>query len=344
MASDPPRSILILKPSSFGDIIHTLPAVARLKASWPAARFHWLINPEWSPLLDGNPDLDGIVPFPRREFCGWQGPIKFLAWHRKQVRAVHPDLVLDFQGLLRTAIIGRLATPAHFFGMADAREGARWFYDRHAPMPQGVPHAVERYLALADFAVHQSDVSRSSPGEIQFPLPFGEPLAGSTAANLSPSFVLLHPFSRGEGKSLTTAQIQKLCARLMPRQVVIVGRRPDGVGTMPASSLDLLDRTMLSQLIWTISQAAFVISVDSGPAHLAAALGRPMVAIHTWSDPRRVGPYRSDAWVWKNGRLLQMRALPTMPPDFYRTEPHVLSASGIEAICALATSRADSCA
>ncbi len=102
--------------------------------------------------------------------------------------------------------------------------------------------------------------------------------------------------------------------------------------------LDLLNRTSISQLIWLIRYASFVVSVDSGPAHLAAALGRPMVAIHAWSDPRRVGPYREDAWVWKNGRLVQVRDLATMERSFFEPRPLDLSVGDVAAIAALATS------
>ena len=346
MDPEPPQTVFILKPSSFGDIIHTLPAVGRLKAAWPSSRMTWLANSEWTPLLEGNPHVDRIISFPRSEFRGGAGWLKFFCWQRQRLRGLRPDLVLDFQGLLRSAFIGRLSAPRVFYGMTDAREGARWFYDGAAAMPPGVPHAVERYLALANFALRKPllDGIQSPVSPRSFALPAGEPLAQSFIGDLTSGFILLHPFARGEGKSLTAAQVAEFCARLAPRQVVLVGRGPETAGPVPPGSLDLLDRTSLRQLIWIMRRAAFVISVDSGPSHLAAALGRPMVAIHTWSDPRRVGPYRSDAWVSKSGQLVQMRDLPTLGPAFFEMPPARLSGAQIEAICALATSPSSSCA
>jgi hypothetical protein len=77
----------------------------------------------------------------------------------------------------------------------------------------------------------------------------------------------------------------------------------------PPNCVDLINRTSLLQLIWLIRVAHFVISVDSGPMHVAAALTDRVVSIHTWTDPRRVGPYNPNAWVWKNGQLCRVNRL-----------------------------------
>ena len=112
----------------------------------------------------------------------------------------------------------------------------------------------------------------------------------------------------------------------------------------PKAAVDLLDRTSLLELIWVMRRASCVISVDSGPAHLAAALGRPMVAIHTWSDPRRVGPYRHDAWVWKNGQILTVGQLASQPEKFFGDPQAPLSSTDIVAIADLAISLSGSSA
>jgi ADP-heptose:LPS heptosyltransferase len=85
---------------------------------------------------------------------------------------------------------------------------------------------------------------------------------------------------------------------------VIVGKSSRKIA-VPENCVNLLNQTTLLQLIWLIRAARFVISVDSGPMHIAAATTSRLVSIHTWSDPRRVGPYNSEAWIWKNGQLLQ---------------------------------------
>ena len=287
--------ILIIKPSSLGDVVHALPAVALVKKHWPQARLRWLINPEWAPLLDGNPHVDEVVVFPRGQFRGVRGWMRIPGW-AKAFAAGKADLVLDFQGLLRSALIARLARGGDVVGLSDAREGARLFYDRVAEV-RGQLHAVDRYLALV------ASLGIDTSGPLEWPLPAGEPVASST----EPGFVLLHPFSRGSGKSLSTAEVAEFCRAIAPLRVVIVGRADANPAPEP-NATDLLNRTSLHQLIWLIRRAAFVVSVDSGPMHIAAALTPRLVAIHTWSDPGKVGPYRPEAWVWKDGALAQMRA------------------------------------
>ena len=310
-----------------------------VKSAWPTSRIFWLANPEWTPLLKGNPDLESVITFPRREFRGWQGPLNFYRWQRRFIWRSKPDLVLDYQGLLRSALVGKLAAPKAFYGLADAREGASWLYDQAVSIPANAVHAVERYLSLTQYAIQRcgSD-TLPLPRPLRFHIPVGEMLNADAAANLRHDYVLLHPFSRGAAKSLTVVQVEEFCRQLAPRQVVLVGRRPDTLGGLATIGVDLLGRTTLGQLITLVRGAAFIISVDSGPAHLAAALDRPLVAIHTWSDPRRVGPYREDAWIWKNGELLQMRDLPLKPPAFFRSLPSAPTAVQIEEICAIAIS------
>jgi heptosyltransferase-1 len=119
-----------------------------------------------------------------------------------------------------------------------------------------------------------------------------------------PPFLVLHPFARGGGKSLSNAVIESFCRALAPTRVVLVGKTSRGIKP-PDNCVNLANQTTLLQLIWLLRGAQFTISVDSGPMHIAAAISSRLVSIHTWSDPRRVGPYNADAWVWKNGQLLR---------------------------------------
>ena len=322
-----------------------MPAVSWIKRAWPESRVSWLVNTEWTPLLEGNPDVDEIIPFPRRSFRGVAGSLRFVRWCRETIVGRRPDVAVDYQGLLRSALIGRASRARVLFGMADAREGARGLYDRVAPTPAGVPHAVDRYLKLTATLLQEAGMEPSiNPrDEPRFPLPGGTP-PGASPEGLERDFVLLHPFARGVGKSLTASQITAFCQRLAPRQVVLVGKRGENGCDVPGTVVNLLDQTSLSELIWIIRRATCVVSVDSGPSHLAAALGKPLVAIHTWSDPRRVGPYRPDARVWKNGRLSSMSEISKEEEAFFRQPPTTFSMADIDAICALVTSLSGSCA
>ncbi len=294
-----PETILVLKPSSLGDIVHTLPAVALVKRRWPRAHLRWLVNPEWAPLLDGHPHVDEVVHFPRGQFRGPAGWARVPGWAKK-IAARKADLVLDFQGLLRSALIGRLCRAAggRVIGLADAREGARHFYDETVDV-SGQAHAVDRYLAL----VAALGIDIAVPRE--WPLPAGTPPAGFDA---TAPFLLLHPFSRGAGKSLTAGEVGEFTHRVAPHRVVLAGRSDVAVPES-ANVANLLNRTTLPELIWLLRRAAFTVSVDSGPMHIAAAVTARLLSIHTWSEPRLVGPYRPEAWVWKDRALFQMRDL-----------------------------------
>ena len=290
-----PREILVIKPSSLGDVVHTLPAVARLKRHWPQSRIRWLINPEWAPLLDGNPHVDEILVFPRRQFRGVGGALRIVPWARAFQERVHPDLVLDFQGLLRSALLAKLCRGATRVGLSDAREGARYFYDQIATVDTAA-HAVDRYLRL----IASLGVNIDPP--LEWPLPPGTP--PPLFAVKSP-FVLLHPFARGKDKSLEDTAVAELCRSLAPIPVVSAGRRAiSSNDSITLSNVtNMINQTTLAELIWLIRNAAFVVSVDSGPMHIAAAITPQLLSIHTWSDPTRVGPYRPDAWVWQHGAL-----------------------------------------
>jgi heptosyltransferase-1 len=292
--SEAPGSILIVKPSSLGDVVHTLPAVAALKRHWPTAAIRWLVNPEWAPLLQGNPALSETVLFPRQSFRGPAGPWRLWQWARAFGGRGGADLVLDFQCLLRSALVGRFCRRSHFYGLSDAREGARFFYDGAVPVERGM-HAVDRYLELVGAVGVPVDVA------LEWSLPEGALPAGFGAGE---PFVAIHPFSRGKGKSLSLVELRELCEALSPRRVVLVGRSEETPAPLPHVE-NWLNRTDLLELTAVLRAALWTLSVDSGPMHMASALSPRVVSIHTWSDPNRVGPYPPEAWVWQAGSLFQ---------------------------------------
>jgi heptosyltransferase-1 len=236
------------------------------------------------------------VHVPGGEFQGIGAPKSLLPWLKK-TREIRPDLALDFQGLLRSALIAKISGAKEIYGMSDARGGSRWFYDRIAKVTRH-GHAVNRYLKLAECA-------GATIGEwLRCPLPTGDPLP---RFDEYPPFVLLHPFARVEGESLSNAVIEEFCRALAPTRVVIVGQSRRNVEA-PENCVDLTNKTSLLQLIRLIRVARFVVSVDSGPMHIAAAVNDRLLSIHTWTEPHRVGPYNPNAWVWKNGELLRANA------------------------------------
>lgn len=301
------KSILLIKPGSLGDVVHALPCAAELKKAYPSARLAWVVDPRWASILDGANCVDLQFPFPREDFRGTAGFIRGTMWLRS-CSILRPDLAIDLQCLLRSGIIARAARARHIVGLSDAREGAQLFYDETA-LVGPVQHAVDRYLQVLPL------LGRPLPPNPEFPLGPGEPLIH---ADLADAFVLLHPFARGAGKALSNEQIFRFVSALPDHRIVIAG-----LGTappnLPRNALDLTNKTSLQQLLWLARKATVVVSADSGPMHLAAAVCPGLLAIHTRTDPRKVGPYSESAFVWQGGEIRPQTLSPSAP--FPRSTP-----------------------
>src|SRR5258708_29148319 len=121
-----PNPMLLVKPSSLGDIVHTLAAVRFIKKSFPSSQIYWVANSEWCPLLESNPDLEGVIRFPRRSFRGLKGVVRFWQWCQ-ELGKLRSDLVLDFQGFLPSAPLSRRARCRIALGLPDALDDASSF-------------------------------------------------------------------------------------------------------------------------------------------------------------------------------------------------------------------------
>src|SRR5262245_32217751 len=135
-----PRSVLVIKPSSFGDIVQALPVLAALHRAWPGARIDWMVKPEWAGLLEDHPLIDELVLLPRA--------LAPLLRVLTRLRAAADDLVIDFQGLLRSGMLSRFTGAPVRVGLADGREGSPWCYTQRVQIQNRTVHAVERYLEL----------------------------------------------------------------------------------------------------------------------------------------------------------------------------------------------------
>ncbi|HWF48843.1 MAG TPA: glycosyltransferase family 9 protein [Bryobacteraceae bacterium] len=269
------ESILIVRLGAMGDILHALPALESLRLSFPQSPIYWLIASKWSPLLEGNPNLTGLIPFERH---GLRNVIK--AW--KHLRSLRPERAFDFQGLIQSALAGRASHPRAFFGFSRTvvRERLASLFYTHRVTPSSA-HVVDRNLELAQAAgaTYIPSAPWIPPGRSEGELP-AEP------------FVLCNPFAGWAGKQWPLDRYDLLAQLLQPHGLrlvlsVPVQRKAEISGLRHVR----VYHSSLYGLIDATRRAAAVVGLDSGPLHLAAALQKPGVALFGPTDPARNGPY-----------------------------------------------------
>ncbi len=267
--------ILIVRLGAMGDVIHTLPAVASLKHSLPHSRLTWVIHPRWIPLLEGNPYIDEILPFDRRAVSGIRD-----AW--RNLRAQRFDFAVDFQGLIQSALVSAVARPERIYGFhrSQTREPLATLFYSHTTETRAA-HIVDKNLELAA-ASGASSLLRA------FPLPQGIP-----EGDLPAKFVLASPLA-GWGSKQWPLENYAALARKIEQSCglpLVVNGPPQAEPILRRIPGAIVHRSGLSGLIDATRRATAIVGVDSGPLHLAAALGRPGVAIFGPTDPARNGPY-----------------------------------------------------
>jgi heptosyltransferase-1 len=257
-----------------GDILHTLPAVASLKHSYPGSRVSWVVEPQWAPLLEANPFIDRLVLLHRDTPAGL-----LRSW--RCLRGEDYDLAIDFQGLMKSALAASAARPERIFGFhhTQVRERIAALFYSNKTLSESV-HVVDRNLDLAAAAGAASALRT-------FPLP-----PGRSEGDLPPGdFVLASPLAGWRAKQWPGERYGVLAERLRRElNIPLVLNGPPGA-LIPQAERALSHWSGLPGLIDATRRAAAVLGVDSGPLHLAAALGKPGVAIFGPTDPARNGPY-----------------------------------------------------
>jgi heptosyltransferase I len=288
--------ILILKPSSLGDVVQALPVLRLLKLHWPDSAIHWWLDSSLAPLLEDDPDLAGVVRFERRRWAlpsHWRELWRTVRWMREQSF----DLVIDLQCLARSGAFAWLANGRLLVGLDEPREGARGYYDVIVPRGSFHTHAVDWYLAVLK--------ALAVPAHWDFTwLPERPSVAAKVKAGWqtdSARWMVLQPGARWPNKRWPVehyiAVVRQLAAAYPDFKFVLLGSAADHEAgsaiarTNPERCLDLTGRTSLPEMVEWIRLSELMISNDTGPMHVAAALGKPLVAIFGPTEPRRTGPY-----------------------------------------------------
>ncbi|MCZ2342313.1 MAG: glycosyltransferase family 9 protein [Bacteroidales bacterium] len=292
------RRIALIKPSALGDIVHTLPVLTALRRKFPDATITWIVNQSYESLLTGHPHLTDTLAFERGRFRqGFRASCTYTVHFLNALRRRRFDLVIDLQGLLRTGLMTASTAAPIRVGFANAREGARWFYTHAVAVPDAETiHAVDRYWRVAEWlgagATTKEFLLPVRPEEIR--------AAERELDGLPRPWLAMAVGSRWVTKQWPPEYFAELANRAFAAaggSVILVGVANDCTlsqqvrSGLRAPALDLTGKTSLPRLTAILALADVMIANDTGPLHLAAALGRPCVAPYTCTKTVKHGPY-----------------------------------------------------
>lgn len=295
------KNILITKPSSLGDIVLALPALRALRMSFPEAKISWLIRPEFAELIENHPHLDEIITFDRKLLGkAWFHPGAFGALMSLigKLRRSKFDVIFDFQGLFRTASLAWLSGCKLRFGMANAREFATIFYTHKVPQNIECIHMVDYYLKIIQ-AAGASDFGV----EFVFPQnPAAEDSVGKLLASHGNeyNYAVLIPGSAHQDKCWPPERFARLAEKISSQyhiSIVATGSASEAAIVEKVKEkadvpvISLAGQTTLGELVALLKRAGLVVSNDTGPGHIAAALGVPLVLMFGRANPIRLEPY-----------------------------------------------------
>ncbi|MDD5722115.1 MAG: glycosyltransferase family 9 protein [Syntrophales bacterium] len=320
-------NILIVKLSAIGDVVHTLPSLAALRKRYPDAHITWAIEESSADIITGHPCLDRAVVSRRKS---WLENLRALRNVRESIREIisfvatlrdrRYDLVVDFHGLLKSSMVVLLSGGRRRLGYDSMQELSGLFLNDKVYEDMN-KHAVDRYLDLPrylgadtdrpEFYIHIEEENRRRV----------EHLLEENGINPKDRFVSVNPVALWDTKMWDDSKFAELSDRIVGElrlKVVFTSGRDRGTvehirSLMRLPSVDLSGRTTLRDLAYLYTVSALVVTTDSGPMHVAAAVGTPTVALFGPTDPARTGPYGV-------GHTVVRKGLPCSPCFLKRCE------------------------
>ncbi|MDD5697633.1 MAG: lipopolysaccharide heptosyltransferase II [Victivallaceae bacterium] len=297
--------ILIIKPSSLGDIFHCFAAVTLLHQTFPEAEFDWFVRPEFEEAIAYSPvKISRIIHFPRRRLGKVKSFLPAFLEAVNELRRKKYDLIVDFQGLLRSAVFTSLGRSSRTVGFALPREAAaRLAYTQKVRIPQECVHAVDRNLALAE-AVTGRKAALPLP-----PLPPVERFDRRLQTvfrehdiDSRDKLIGMIPGARWDSKRWPPAFFAAVATALLAEnpdwKILLIGAPEDRALAQQIVSLAsdrrliaIAGETSVGEMIEAIRHCRFIISNDSGPIHAASALKKTVFAVFGPTDPDKTGPY-----------------------------------------------------
>jgi len=293
----PPREVCIVMLSAIGDAVHVLPVASALKRAWPECRITWVIQAVPHTLVAGHPAIDDFVVFRRRR--GWSAWRAFLEL-RQAIRGRSFDLLLGLQVYFKAGLVTALADARVKLGFDRARaRDAQWLFTNRRIPAHAPQHVQDQYFEFLD-----------ALGVDPHPVTWGLDLTAEERAAQGtffdrldrPTCAVVVGTSKPE-KNWTVAGY----ARLLEEIETEHGLRPVIVGGPSETERRLADEVIrlsgarvvnalgddVRRLLWLLEGSALLVSPDTGPLHIARALGTPVVGLYGYTDPKRTGPYRA---------------------------------------------------
>ena len=303
---DKKPQILIIKLSAIGDVVHSLPLLEVLRERFPLARIDWLVEEDASGIVAGHPCIDGLLIFPRKSWLRrFMRKGEFISLGRevarfiRELRSMRYDIVIDLQGLLKSGILTLVVKGKRKIALNNAREGSALFVKERVAIPNPQMHALERYLCIAR---HLGTENTRWDGYIPI-FESDKAYIDSLLGRLDDSrtLVAVNPMAKWETKlwePTRFAWLADLVHEKLDAEVIFTGSATDRTAIeaiqlgMKTEALNLAGRTTLKQLAYLYQRCAVVISTDTGPMHIAAAMGSCLVvALFGPTSPLKTGPY-----------------------------------------------------
>jgi lipopolysaccharide heptosyltransferase I len=304
-------NILIVKMSAIGDVIHTLPALNAVRKHYPAARISWLVEEDASALIEGHAALDRVLVSKRKRWLkGLLGPspwnnVKEMYLFIKELRDTRYDLIIDFQGLLKSGVLIALSRGKRKVGFGKGMEHQEFSYiflNERIPAVDMDIHALRRGMMLLDaIGIPSNDIEYNIPVQPQ-DRNFVDSLLLQHGIENSKLLVALNPVAKWDTKLWNNARLAELADKLVREyeaSVVFTGSQSDQktvqdiISSMETGAVNLAGETTLLTLAALYEKTDFIVSTDTGPMHIAAAVGTPVVALFGPTAPWRTGPFGS---------------------------------------------------
>ncbi len=304
-SATPPKKILVVRLGAIGDVVRTLPALRLLRETWPDAEIRWAVETAAAPLLEHHPDLDAVEIFDRKGVTEaarrWRlGAAGTVSRYLRQLREFAPDMAIDFQGSFKSGLLTYLsgAKRRYGFGRRDTREESQIFVNHRAVLPPEDVHRVRRAAFLARFAGARDAELRAEIALTREEMDEGERqrriLAGGRPT------IALAPFTSAR-QAWKRYPLEKWarCARLWlssGRHVIVLAGPAEEeearrLKEMAGGSVGITERSSLRQLAGLLAACDLFVGGDTGPMHMAWAVGTACVVVYGPTDARLNAPF-----------------------------------------------------